>query len=375
MTDYPSVEDWKQEFSPLLTDDVSEAISEDSSWSPSQTGMGRLHEMEIVEKLQDLSSSERVIEVGSSEGLTTLELSMILPDSDITGLDIDQRAVDRAVQNRQALESYQDFLSGLESADSVDEAISSCKQDDLGLDVDLSNYFSGSADRYSFRSIASEWAVPEPVEYVSRQIARADDWESALNDYVARLDGTGDVGFQNLGALQVADAEGDYDLVFAPNSIGTLANTAVFSTLGRMKREESDLYNQVVDETDDLSEFISDSSGKSTQAAEELFMEQFLDQVADATAMDGDLVIADGRQYIHMVQDDGWRAVEGRGAVSERKQGMCKTYQEKRAEELYETWLGLEKVDTEGYTEKMINRSGELEHLYQIVDGEKIELS
>lgn len=72
MTQHPTIEDWKEEFHPIKTEEVAEAVSEDSSWNSSQTGMGRLHEMEILDKLTRLSNLDKIVEVGSNEGLTLL---------------------------------------------------------------------------------------------------------------------------------------------------------------------------------------------------------------------------------------------------------------------------------------------------------------
>lgn len=276
--------------------------------------------------------------------------------------------------NKEALASYQDFLSGLVSENSVNEAVENCSQDDLGVNVDLSRHFSDPIDRYSFRSLAKDLHVVEPVEYVSNHIANVNDWESLMNEYIEDMNNTEEVGFWNLGALQTSEAGTDYDLVFAPNSVGTLDNTAVFSNLGDLKRDQSRLYNQAINEAEDSLDFIADATGKTTQAARELFMEQFLDEAAEATGENGDLLIADGRQYIHMSYSDGWQAVEGRGAVNERSSGMCTTYEERRADALYEGWLDLDKVDAEGYVEKMLNKHGEEETLYQVIEGKKVHL-
>ncbi|MFB6115803.1 MAG: hypothetical protein ABEK04_05985 [Candidatus Nanohalobium sp.] len=377
MTVHISLDEWKEEFRPITTEDVAEAISQDSSWTSSQTGMGRLHEMQIVEKLDNLSGLDRVVEIGSNEGLTTLELSMILPEAAVTGVDIDDKAVEKAVQNREALETFQEFLSKLPSDNySAEKAIGQCDQESLGIDVDMSRYFSDHIDRFSFRSFAQNSYVVEPVEHVSYLISKGDkDWESMLNDYVEDMRKIGDVDFRNLGALQTSEAGTDYDLVFAPNSVGTLDNTAVFSRLGKLKRDESELYNKAREEADNSMEVIEEATGKTTQAAREVFMEQFLDEAAEVTGENGALLIADGRQYLHMEYNDGWQAVEGRGAVNERKSGMCKTYEEKRADALYEGWLALDNVDTEGYVEKMLNENGEEETLYQVINGEKVDLS
>lgn len=363
--------EWKEELGPVKTEEVVQAISDDGSWNPDQTNIGRLEEMEVYEILEEISEKQEidsVIDVGSSRGLTTFELSRILPSASLKGIDIDGSAIDQAEKNLSTLQEYADFLNHLSfevaGESTFKEALEEFDYDRLSFEgvEHLENFPDNPS--YAFKDMARWKDLPEPVEYLSEQIASYDSWREGIMRELEMLDGLKDLTFEEAGALEMSEKGLEADMVVANNSLGTFDTKAVFSKLANIKKQNSDVYNQILDEANDNYEIATELGPEIRDATREVFMEQVLDETARVVDGNGVLLLADGRQYLELeVSNNEWSAVEGRGAVSERKRGRCSTYEEKHSSEVYDSWLSLSQIDTSNYTEKFINRSGDTEIL------------